>query len=72
MPVIQPSLHTVLEVLTKSGLAAVGRELGVPLSAGATKEAQVDALVSSPALSLPDLLRPLGRDELRAACAPMA
>jgi len=66
--VSQPSPHSVLEVLTKARLAAVGRELGVPLSAGATKEAQVDALASSPALVFPELLRSLGRDELRAAC----
>lgn len=64
----QPSPHSVLEVLTKSRLAAVGRELGVPLSPSATKEAQVDALASSPALVFPELLRSLGRDELRAAC----
>ena len=64
----QPSPRSVLEVLTKSRLAAVGRELGVPLSAGATKEAQIEVLASSFALGFPELLRSLGRDELRAAC----
>ena len=64
----QPSLRTVLEVLTKSRLAAVGRELGVLVPASGTKEAQVEILASSPALALSELLRLLGRDELRAAC----
>jgi hypothetical protein len=47
---------------------AVGRELGAPIPASGTKDAQLDALASSPALTLPGLLRSLGRDELRAAC----
>lgn len=64
----QPTPRSVLEVLTRSRLAAVGRDLGVPLAASATKEAQVEALAAAPVLALPDLLRSLGRDELRAAC----
>ena len=63
-----PSSRSVLELLTKLRLAAVGRELGVSLPASGTKEAQVEALSSSSALSLPGLLHSLGRDELRAAC----
>jgi hypothetical protein len=66
--VSRPSSRSVLEALTRSRLAAVGRELGVPVTASGTKEAQIGALVSSPVLDLPGLLRLMGRDELRAAC----
>lgn len=68
----KPSARGVLETLTKSRLAAVGRELGVPVPASGAKEGQLEALASSPALDLPGLLRFLWRDELRAACRPMA
>ena len=64
----RPSLRSLLEVLTRSRLAAVGRELGAPVPANFTKDIQLDALAASPALTLPGLLRSLGRDELRAAC----
>lgn len=64
-----PGSRSVLESLTRSRLAAVGRELGVPVPASGTKEVQIEALASSPTLDdLPGLLRLLGRDELRAAC----
>ena len=62
----QPSPRSVLEVLTKSRLAVLGRELGVSIPASGSKEAQIDALAASPNLDLAGLLRSLGRDELRA------
>jgi hypothetical protein len=65
--VASPTPQSLLEVLSKPRLVAVGREAGVAVPAAATKEAQVAALVASP-LGLTDLLRSLGRDELRAAC----
>ena len=59
--------RAVLEVLTKPRLVAVGRDLGVAVPPGATKEAQIEAFApGSP--GLPELLQSLGRDELRAAC----
>lgn len=64
----QPGPRSLLQILTRSRLAAVGRDLGIALPASGTKDAQLDALVSSPALTLPGLLRSLSRDELRAAC----
>ncbi|MES1244266.1 MAG: DISARM system SNF2-like helicase DrmD [Acidobacteriota bacterium] len=63
-----PAPRSILEVLTRARLAAVGRELGVPIPASAVKEAQIEAMASSPGLALAELLRFLGRDELRAAC----
>ncbi len=66
--VSRPNPRSILEILTRPRIAAVGRELNVPVTATATKEVQVEALVSSSALDLPGLLRLLGRDELRAAC----
>jgi len=65
--VARPTPQSLLEVLNKPRLVAVGREAGIAVPAGATKEAQIAALAASP-LGLTDLLRSLGRDELRAAC----
>lgn len=63
----RPSSRSVLAVLTKPRLGAVGREIGVSVPAGGTKEDQVEALAAI-ALPLSQLLHTLGRDELRAAC----
>jgi hypothetical protein len=63
-----PTAHSLLAIRTKPRLAAVGREIGANVPASGVKEAQIEALASSPTLDLPGLLRLLGRDELRAAC----
>ncbi|HEV7517051.1 MAG TPA: DISARM system SNF2-like helicase DrmD, partial [Thermoanaerobaculia bacterium] len=62
-----PTPQSLLDVLSKPRLVALGREIGVSVSPSATKEAQV-TLLAGAAPGLPDLLRPLARDELRAAC----
>ena len=62
-----PTPQSLLDVLSKPRLVALGREIGVSVAPSATKEAQVAVLAgASPGLS--SLLRSLGRDELRAAC----
>jgi hypothetical protein len=66
--VSSPSLHSILEVLTKPRLVVFGRELGVPVPASGTKEAQIGAVEAATGLGFSELLRFLGRDELRAAC----
>jgi len=47
-------------------LVTVGRDLGVAVPVSASKEAQIAALLPAPGLQ--EILRLLGRDELRAAC----
>ena len=63
-----PSTSSVLKVLTKDRIVAIGREFRVAVPPGATKESQIDALGSSGQLGFDDLLQWLGRDELKAAC----
>ncbi len=58
----------VLGVLPKARLVELGRDLDVALSPSLTKERQVKTLLSSGRLRFRDLLRHLGRDELKAAC----
>ncbi|MGH9335485.1 MAG: SAP domain-containing protein [Vicinamibacteria bacterium] len=62
------SPRSVLEVLTRERLVALGREFGVGISQRAKKDEQIRSLVDSGELQVPSLLRVLGRDELRAAC----
>ncbi len=62
------SERSILEVLTRDRLVAIGREFGVSVSPRAKKDEQVQSLVQSGELQVPALLRVLGRDELRAAC----
>ncbi len=62
------SPRSVLEVLTRDRLVALGREFGVSIAQRAKKDDQIRSLVDSGELQVPSLLRVLGRDELRAAC----
>ena len=64
----QPSSQSVLHVLSKARLLDLARDLGVALSAAGTKEQQVGALLESRRVQFRELLRALGRDELKAAC----
>jgi hypothetical protein len=63
-----PSSTTVLQVLPKPRLIALGRDVDVVVPPAATREEQVKTLVDSGRLRFHDLLRRLGRDELKAAC----
>lgn len=63
-----PSSSSVLQVLAKPRLIALGRDVDVAVPPGASKEQQVKTLVDSGRLRFHDLLRRLGRDELKAAC----
>jgi superfamily II DNA/RNA helicase len=59
--------RSVLEVLTRDRLVALGREFGVSIAQRAKKDEQIRSLVDSGELQIPSLIRILGRDELRAA-----
>jgi hypothetical protein len=64
----QPTTSTVLKVLTKDRIVAIGREFRVAVPPNVTKETQIDTLGSSGQLGFDELLQWLGRDELKAAC----
>ncbi len=70
MPIVEttPSTRSVLQTLPKRRLVDLGRDLGIVLTEAATRDAQVDALLSGGASDLESVLRALGRDELKAAC----
>ncbi|MFL6263685.1 MAG: DISARM system SNF2-like helicase DrmD [Thermoanaerobaculia bacterium] len=68
MSQIQPSLRSVLDALTKARLVAIGRDFGVSVPSSATKESQLERLLDSKQVSFPELLRSLGRDELKEIC----
>jgi superfamily II DNA or RNA helicase len=63
-----PSTRSVLQTLSKRRLGDLGRDLGVVLPDAATREGQVDVLISGGVTDLASLVRALGRDELKAAC----
>ncbi|MBL9024371.1 MAG: hypothetical protein JNL21_19405 [Myxococcales bacterium] len=63
-----PTTRSVLSVLSKPRVAEVARELGVSVQATATREQQVDAILSATHVAFDYLMRSLGRDELRSAC----
>ena len=63
-----PSERSILSILTRERLVSLGREFGVSISSRANKDAQIESLASSGQLRFTELLRILGRDELRAAC----
>ena len=63
-----PSERNILSILTRERLVSLGREFGVSVSSRAKKETQIESLTSSGQLRFTELLRILGRDELRAAC----
>ena len=60
--------RSVLEVLTRDRLVALGREFGVSITQRAKKDDQIRSLADSGALQIPSLIRVRVRDELRAAC----
>jgi hypothetical protein len=64
----QPTVSSVLAVLTKARLVTLGRQFNVAVPGNATKAEQAEALASAAQISFPDLLGFLSRDELRAAC----
>ena len=65
---VAPTAKTVLQNITKLRLVDLSRELGVPVRPSATKEDQVAALVRKARAPLPQILRALGRDELKRSC----
>jgi hypothetical protein len=66
--IIPPSPRSVLRLLLKPRIAEISRDLGVVVKTSATKEDQVNALARGGKAALPDILRALGRDELKRAC----
>lgn len=68
MTASHPSTESVLKVLAKDRLQAIGREFRVAVLPAGTKADQVEALAQSGQLPFGDLLQWLGRDELKAAC----
>lgn len=65
---IPPSPRTVLELLPKPRLLELSRDLGVVVKRSASKDDQVGALARRGKGTLPQILRALGRDELKRAC----
>jgi hypothetical protein len=65
---LSPTVSTVLCVLTKDRIVAIGREFRVAIPPAATKDEQITLLTGSGQLRFADLLPWLGRDELKAAC----
>jgi hypothetical protein len=49
-------------------MAEIARDFGLVLAADIAKEAQIAALLRHASITLPDLLRAFGRDELKLAC----
>jgi len=66
--VTYPSAHSVLATLPKARLLELGRDFGVRVPDRATRDEQVRTLLNSAPVRFADLLRILGRDDLRAAC----
>ena len=64
---MQPSTTSVLSTLSKPRIAAIARNVGLPVP-DATKDQQVDQLIRTGRVHFRDLLTQLGRDELKAAC----
>jgi hypothetical protein len=62
-----PTIASILKVLPKDRLTALGRELGAALPAAATRDEHL-RLLAGGLLRISDLLEWLGRDELKAAC----
>jgi superfamily II DNA/RNA helicase len=60
--------EALLGVLPKERIVALGRDLDVTIPSSGAKERQIQVLVRSGRLRFRDLLRHLGRDELKAAC----
>ncbi|OGQ91868.1 MAG: hypothetical protein A2289_11695 [Deltaproteobacteria bacterium RIFOXYA12_FULL_58_15] len=64
----QPTTDSVLKVLTKERIVAIGREFRVAVPPAANKDDQINILARSGLLAFGDLLQWLGRDELKAVC----
>ena len=65
---IRPTIASVLKVLSRDRLVAIGREFRVAVPPAGAKDEQVGAVAAGGLLGFDDLLRWLGRDELKAAC----
>jgi len=63
-----PTNESVLSVLTKARLEDLGRQLGLVLPVEGKKDELVRAMAESGQVRFPELLRSLGRDELKSAC----
>ncbi|MDY0001367.1 MAG: DISARM system SNF2-like helicase DrmD [Polyangia bacterium] len=63
-----PTNQSVLSVLTKARLEDLGRQLGLVLPVEGKKDELVEAMVKSGQVRFQNLLRSLGRDELKSAC----
>jgi hypothetical protein len=63
-----PTTSSVLKVVTKDRLVALGREFAVAIPPSATKDDQINLFATSGQLRFAHLLQWLGRDELKAAC----
>lgn len=68
MAQIRPSAKSVLEVLPKARLSELGRDFSIAVPPSATKESQIEVLVRSGIGAFSEVLRHLGRDELKAIC----
>jgi hypothetical protein len=66
--VVRPTVASVLRVLARDRIVAIGREFRVAIPPVTTKEEQIGLLTASGAIGFADLLPWLGRDELKAAC----
>ena len=65
---VSPNAKSVLSTLHKARLVELSRDLEVIVDPSATKDKQVDALLRRKSTSLPEILRALGRDELKRVC----
>ncbi|HYO93171.1 MAG TPA: DISARM system SNF2-like helicase DrmD, partial [Polyangiaceae bacterium] len=66
--VVPPSTRTVLRLLSKPRLVELSRELGVVVRSSASKDDQLAALARKAKAPLQQILRSLGRDELKLTC----
>jgi hypothetical protein len=64
----RPSLVTVLPMLNRRQLAALGQDIGLDLLESQPKEVLVEALLGAEQLDLAQVLDPQGRDDLRKIC----
>jgi len=64
----EPTTSSILRVLTKNRIDAIGREFRVAVPTASPKDTQIEILTTSGQLPFAELLRWMGRDELKAAC----
>jgi SNF2 family DNA or RNA helicase len=65
---IRPTTNSILGILPKQRIVAIGREFGVAIPPLVKKEDQIKLLQDVEALDFTTLLGWMGRDELKAAC----